>query len=217
MRKPDVNYKLIFFDLDGTLIKCKSSWELVHEKFNTLPEARKALEEYRIGRITYQEFMVKDVSSWLRKKKSIHISEIEKILDNYELNEGAENTISEIKRKGIRVVILSAGINLLTEKVGQRLGVYKVFSNRLEVDHLGYLTGRGIEVVDPYRKDILLRNTCKIENLPLHETVAVGDTIYDLNMLMTAGLGFYFGNAEDIKHKNIKAIYSLEEILTYLS
>lgn len=211
-----MNYKLIFFDLDGTLIKCKSSWELVHEKFNTLTEARKALEEYRIGGITYQEFMIRDVSSWLRKKKSIHISEIEEILDNYELNGGAENTISQIKLRGMKVVILTAGINVLAEKVGERLGVYEVFSNRLEVDQAGYLTGRGIEVVDPYRKDLLLRNISQTENLPLQKTVAVGDTIYDLNMLMTAGLGLYFGNKDDIKHKNIKSINSLEEILAYL-
>jgi len=210
-----LNYKLIFFDLDGTLIKCKSSWELIHERFGTLDQARKALEEYRVGKISYEEFMVKDIASWMKKKKRIHIKEIEEILKDYELNTGAKDVVLELKHRGLKVTIVTAGINLLAEKVGKQLNVDAVLSNRIEVDKDGYLVGKGIEGVDPYKKDELLKKVAKKEGVPLEKTVAVGDTIYDLNMLKTAGLGLYF-NTENIECGNIKSIHSLQEILDYV-
>jgi len=211
-----LNYKLIFFDLDGTLIKCKSSWELVHKHFGTSDKARKALEEYRVGKISYQEFMVKDISSWMEKKKRIHIKEIEEIVKDYELNAGAKDVITELKRRGLKIIIVTAGINLLAERVGKNLNGDIVLSNRLEVDKDGYLVGRGIEEVDPYRKDKLLREISTKEGVPLEKTVAVGDTIYDLNMLKAAGLGLYLGDAENLGYYNIKSIHSLQEILDYV-
>jgi len=212
-----LNYKLIFFDLDGTLIKCKSSWELVHEHFGTLDKAKKALEEYRVRKISYQEFMVKDISSWMKKKKKrIHIKEIEEILKDYELNTGAKDVVSELKRRGLKVIIVTAGINLLAERVGKQLNVDAVLSNRIEIDNDGYLVGRGIEGVDPYKKDELLKEVSMKEGIPLEKTVAVGDTIYDLNMLKTAGLGLYFNNTENVEDSNIKSIHTLQEILDYV-
>lgn len=212
----NVVYKLIFFDLDGTLIKCRSSWGLIHKHFGTMPEARKALEEYRLGVISYEQFMVRDISSWMKKKKKIHISEIKEILKDYEFNEGALETVSKLKERGLRIVVLTAGIDILAEDVGRKLGVDIVLANKLEVDREGYLTGRGIEVVDPYRKDQLLISVSKKENVPPRETIAVGDTMYDINMLKTAGLGLYFGNKKDIKNCNIKPICSLKEILNFM-
>lgn len=211
-----LNYKLIFFDLDGTLIKSKSSWELVHEHFGTLDKARKALEEYRVGKISCQEFMVKDISFWMEKKKRIHIKEIEEIVKDYELNAGAKDVVTELKRRGIKIIIVTAGINLLAERVGKNINGDIVLSNRLEVDKDGYLVGRGIEEVDLYRKDKLLREISTKEGVPLEKTIAVGDTIYDLNMLRVAGLGLYLGDAENLGYYNIKSIHSLQEILDYV-
>ena len=52
--------------------------------------------------------------------------------------------------------------------------------------------------------------------MPLEKTVAVGDTVYDLNMLKVAGLGLYLGDAENLGYYNIKSIHSLQEILDYV-
>ena len=205
-----MNYKLIFFDLDGTLIKCKSSWELVHKRFGTLANAKKVLEEYQVGKISYEEFMAKDISSWLGKKKKIHINEIESLLSDYELNNDAKEVISELRRRGLKVIIITACINLLAEKVGRQLGVDVVLSNKLQLDDKGYLTGKGIEFVDLIKKDELIKKVAKREHVALQQTIAVGDTIYDINMLKAAGLGLFLGNTEDIKAHNIKAIHSLQ-------
>ncbi len=211
-----LEYKIIFFDMDGTLIKCKSSWELVHEKFGTIEEAKEALEEYRQGRISYKEFMVRDISSWIKKKGKIHINEIEEILSKFELVDGAKEVAKALKIMGLKIVIITAGIDILAEKVGKEVYADKVFSNRLKTDSEGYLVGEGIEVVEPRKKDKILETVSKEENVTLNETIAVGDTVYDLNMLKKAGLGLYFGDKNEIINTRIHKIHSLYEILDYV-
>lgn len=202
--------------MDGTLIKCKSSWELVHEKFGTIEEAKEALEEYRQGRISYKEFMVRDISSWIKKKGKIHINEIEEILSNFELVDGAKEVAKALKRMGLKIIIITAGIDILAEKVGKEVYADKVFSNRLKTDSEGYLVGEGIEVVEPRKKDRVLETVSKEENVTLNETIAVGDTVYDLNMLKKSGLGLYFGDKNEIVNTRIHKIDSLHEILDYV-
>lgn len=211
-----LKYKIIFFDMDGTLIKCKSSWELVHKKFGTIKEAKRALEEYRQGRISYKEFMIRDISSWMKKKERIHIKEIEEILSNFELVDGAKEVAKELKRIGLKIVIITAGIDILAEKVAKEVYADKVFSNKLKTDSEGYLVGEGIEVVEPRRKDKILETVSKEEDVSLNETIAVGDTVYDLNMLKKAGLGLYFGDKNEIVDTRIYKIHSLYEIIDYV-
>lgn len=211
-----MKYKIIFFDMDGTLIKCKSSWELVHRKFGTIKEAKKALEEYKQSKISYKEFMVRDISSWMKKKERIHIKEIEDILAKFELVEGAKEVTGTLKRMGLKIVIITAGIDLLAEKVGKEVYADKVFSNKLKTDSEGYLVGDGIEVVEPRKKDKILEIVSEEENISLDETVAVGDTVYDLNMLRKAGLGLYFGDKNEIVDTRIHKISSLYEIIDYV-
>ncbi|MCX8188687.1 MAG: HAD-IB family phosphatase [Nitrososphaeria archaeon] len=211
-----LEYKIIFFDMDGTLIKCKSSWELIHKKFNTIEEAKKSLEEYRQGRISYKEFMIRDISSWMRKKEKIHIKEIEEILSHFELVDGAKEVAKELKKIGLKIVIITAGIDILAEKVGKEVYADKVFANKLKTDNEGYLVGEGIEIVEPRKKDRVLEMVCKEENVSLNETIAVGDTVYDLNMLKKAGLGLYFGDKNEILDTRIHKIHSLYEIIDYI-
>jgi phosphoserine phosphatase len=211
-----LGYRLIFFDLDGTLITCRSSWQLIHQRFGTLDQAKKSLEEYRSGKISYQEFMVKDTSSWLNKRGRIRLKEIEEILSKYRFKSGVKDVILNLREKGLSVIIVTAGLNLLAEKVGKELGADVVLSNRLRVDSQNFLAGGGLDIVDPLKKDMLLKKVSEERRVPLRETVAVGDTVYDLTMLQAAGLGLYFGKVRDIKHSNIKPIRNFYEILDFI-
>lgn len=211
-----MKYKIVFFDMDGTLIKCKSSWELVHERFGTVEEAKRTLKEYSEGKISYKEFMRKDIGLWISKRGKIHVREIEEILSMFELADGAKEVTGKLKDMGLKIIIITAGIDLLAEKVGKEVYADRVFANKLETDDEGYLVGEGIEIVDPKRKDIILETVAREENVLLEETIAVGDTVYDLNMLWRAGLGLYLGDRYEIRDAKIRKIGSLYEILDYV-
>jgi len=212
----DVKYKIIFFDMDGTLIKCKSSWEIVHKRFGTVKEAKRTLKEYSEGKISYNEFMRRDIGLWINKRGKVHVREVEDILSRFELTKGAKEVTGKLKSMGLKIVIITAGIDLLAEKVGKEVNADRVYANKLMTDDKGYLIGEGIEIVDPRKKDIILEKVAREENVLLEETIAVGDTVYDLEMLRKAGLGLYLGNKHEIFDTKIHKICSLYEILDYV-
>jgi len=208
-----LRYRIVFFDLDGTLIEQKSCWWMLHEFFGTMEEAKKHLEEYLNGKIDYREWINKDVSLWIRKVGRIHVSEIERIVSNYKLCEGAEEVFEGLRSLGIKTVIITGGIDLLAEMVRRRLGADLILANKLAVDEEGYLTGEGIGMVDPQTKGELLVDVTRSFGMKPEEVIAVGDTEYDLGMLRAAGLGLYLGTEEGIE--GTVRIGSLREVLRY--
>ncbi|MCP8310006.1 MAG: HAD-IB family phosphatase [Candidatus Methylarchaceae archaeon HK01B] len=208
-----VKYKLITFDLDGTLLVQKSSWGTLHEYFGTTSIARQTFELYHQGIIDYAEFMRRDISSW---PKPLHISKISEILSNCSLRDEAEEVFESIHSKGIETAIISAGISLLADSIAKRLGIQHVYVNELCVDEKGFLTGDGIMRVDLMSKHLVLEDLAESLGLKLSECIAVDDSVYNANFLQKAGLGFYFGDKDIASKLGVKAIKSLREILDYI-
>jgi phosphoserine phosphatase len=60
-------YKLVAFDMDGTLLTQKSSWGKLHRYFGTYELSLKNMEAYEQGKIAYNEFMRRDIMLWKPK------------------------------------------------------------------------------------------------------------------------------------------------------
>lgn len=202
-------FKVIVFDMDGTLIKEKSSWEKLHRHFGTLHEAEGALRDYVEGRISYEEFMRRDIACW---PKPLHISEVERLLLDYELADGAVEVVRELKAMGMRVAIVSAGIDILANDVASKVGADAVLANGLAIDSNGYLTGEGIKRVDPLCKDKALEEAVEKLGAEPAETVAVGDTRFDASMLRRAGLGIALRGDEELEEVADVVIKELREL-----
>jgi len=206
-------YKLIAFDLDGTLLVQKSSWDALHDYFGTKSIARQTYDLYCKGIIDYKEFMKRDIAAW---PKPLHISKISEILSNLDLREEAKEVIDAIHRKEIETAIISAGISLLANSVAKELGIKYVYANELCIDENGFLTGDGIMKVDLMFKHLALLDLVESLCLSLRECVAVDDSINDVKFLQIAGLGFYLGSKNIASNLGLKTIKSLREILNYL-
>lgn len=185
-----MKYRLVAFDMDGTLIQENSCWGIIHRHFKTQKAALKNLEAYERGEIDYPEFMRRDIKLW---QPPPHISQIERILSNFKLVPNAKKIVGQIRKKGYEIAIITGGLDLLANKVANKLGITHVLANGLEVDERGYLTGEGIFRVEPYRKHEALARLAKELNLTLDECVAVGDSKYDAKFLEYAGLGVAIG------------------------
>lgn len=185
-----MRYKLVAFDMDGTLVKEESCWWLIHRCFGTEKQARENLETWARGEIDYPEFMRRDIRLW---QPVPHISQIERLLSGIELAPNAPEVITGIHRMGGEVVIITGGLDLLANRVARELGIEHVLANGLEVDERGYLTGEGIFVVDPLRKHEALEKLTKLMGLSLNQCVAVGDSKWDTSFLKHAGLGVAIG------------------------
>ncbi|MEM2873391.1 MAG: HAD-IB family phosphatase [Nitrososphaerales archaeon] len=205
-------YKLIAFDLDGTLLVEKSSWNAIHEYFGTKSIARQTFDLYCKGIIDYKEFMKRDIAAW---PKPLHISKISEILSNLNLREEAKEVVDAIHRRGVETAIVSAGISLLANSVAKKLNIKHVYANELCVDENGFLTGDGIMRVDLMFKHLALIELVESLGLSLRECITVDDSINDVKFLQIAGLGLYFGNDDITSKLDIKTIKSLREILNY--
>lgn len=207
-------YRLVAFDMDGTLVKEKNSWGILHQYFGTQDEAKKNKEEYFEGTISYAEFMRKDAALWLPFKPTM--GQIEETLSNYKLMPHSEKVIKELKKKGIETVIVTGGLDLLARRVATRLGIENVLANGFVFDDNGYLTEEEICNVNVMRKDLALERFVQHLNIPLSKCVAVGDSQYDIDFLKCAGLGIAFDPDPLLSKSASVVIYNLREILRYI-
>jgi phosphoserine phosphatase len=190
-----MRYRLVAFDMDGTLVLGESCWGVIHRHYGIQDAARHNLEAWEKGEIDYMEFMRRDIALW---KPVPTVGQIKAILSHYELAPNVKEVVNEAHLRGYQTAIVTGGLDILAGAVAKELGIPHVLANGLEVDERGYLTGEGILVVEPSRKDESLDRLAKELNLKVEECVAVGDSKFDARFLSAAGLGVAVGNNEEL-------------------
>ncbi len=209
--------RVVVFDLDGVLVESRSSWSTLHNYFGSdaiVNEAGDA-EKFKAGLIDYVEWMRRDTEAIIKASGGkVRREDIERALLNYKLEEGAEDLIQFLKKVGIHTAIVSGGIDILAKHVGERLGIERVYANRLLFDNEGNLIPGGEEIVNPLRKsDILSRISMEL-GIPLSEFMYVGDSDWDLNAFRVVGYPVLFlrDDSTSIDVPNLSIIRSLREL-----
>lgn len=180
--------------MDGVLTDTISSWRHIHERFGTTNE--RSVAAYLRGDIDDLEFMKRDVSLWKEHGKHAQKETIQNILNEIPVITGAQECISFLKKHGIKTAIVSAGLDLLAEKVARDLGIDYVFANGLKTDKEGRLTGEGILHVQLIHKEKNVKTLAANLDIPLEQCAAVGNSCFDISMFEACGIGIAF-NPED--------------------
>lgn len=203
-------FKIIAFDVDGTLVREKSSWVTLHNHFQTNNLAKGNLISYKKGDIDYQTFMRLDIALW---PKPIHVNTIKEILYDYTLVPKTDHVIKKLKEEGYEIVLVSAGIDILVKDVAKKLEINNFVANGLEFDEEGYITGEGIFHVDLNSKHVALKDLLDELDFSIEECITVGDSSYDKTFLESAGLSITIGEDSPLKNTADHAITNLEDIL----
>lgn len=192
------NRRLIVFDMDSTLIQCEVIDQLaraagVGDRVAGITEAAMR------GEIPFKESFRRRLATLKGLEESV-LAEIARTLP---ITEGAERLISNLKRLGYRVGILSGGFTYFANHLKQRFGLDCVSANELDIVD-GKLTGevKG-EIVDGEKKAELLRAMAADLEIDMRQTIAVGDGANDLPMLSIAGLGVAF-HAKPLVRENAR-------------
>jgi len=205
--------KLAAFDLDGTVLEHNSSWVAIHRHFGTEHNGAASLRLYTEGKIDYREFMRRDISSW---PKGVTRDEIVRVLSDYKVRREAPEVFRELRARGIQTALVTSGIDILARDVASDLEIDHWVANGLRFDRNGKLLSKGVGRVDPTRKDIAYLKLLTRIGVPSRKTIAVGDTIYDLAFLKSAGLGFMLAHTTRVPDPGIIHIEKLTDIFDHI-
>ena len=191
--------RLIVLDVDSTLIQS--------EVIDSL--AAKAGRESEVAAVTAAAMAGElDFGQSLRDRVSVlqglPASALDEVYDELVLTPGAGTLVRTLKAMGFRCGIVSGGFTQITDRLVTRLDLDFSAANTLEILD-GRLTGRLLgELLDRRGKAAALKRFAAQFDIPLSQTVAVGDGANDIDMLATAGLGVAF-NAKPVVREQAHA------------
>jgi len=211
--------RLVLFDMDGVLVDTPSSWVTVHRYFGVDNEEN--LRRFWNGEIDELEFVRSDVRLWKSVKPDVTLTDIEHILSSVKIMDGAAETVSALRRLGIKTAIVSGGIDILAGRVASTLGMDYSTANGLCADGDGRLTGEGILRVRISNKAESASGIMRSMGIQADEALAVGDSITDIPLfdLCAAGVAFNTDDARVLRKADyvIDNLYSIVELVERLN
>lgn len=210
--------KLVIFDVDGVLVPIKSSWQYLHEFFGVSREAEVYRVMFERGLIDYVKWMELDISLWLKARgERIHRSELLNILSKVEVNPEAPEVFRWLRRRGVRIALISGGVDLLVSRVAEILGADLWMANKLSFDKRGYLVPRGIPVVGVW-KDRSTRVLAGTLGVDLANTMYVGDSEWDKPAMRIVGYPVSYnderGVLRDVAKYEIRRLGELIDLIS---
>lgn len=209
--------KLVAFDMDGVLVDIVSSWVYVHQRFGVNNDH--SLAAYLRGEIDDQEFIRRDIALWKRADPEVTLEKIRATLADAPLMTGAAELVAELRRKGWKTVIVSAGIDLLSERVAEELGMDLQFANGMRADSSGRLSGDGIFRVRLMDKGRTVAEAAETLGVGPENIVSVGNSRYDVSMFERSALGIAFCPEDELVREAADIVVErkdLRELLGHL-
>ena len=188
------NKRLVFFDMDSTLVDMEIIDEMA-QRAGVFKEVSRITEKARRGDIDFEEALIQRVALL----KGLKVEELEKIRNEMKLSEGAEDLVETLKRLGYKLGLVSGGFDYFADFLKEKLGLDFSFANQLEIKN-GALTGKVLgKIVDNTYKAKIVNMVSSEEGVLLDQTVAIGDGANDVLMLGQAGLGIAYNAKEKLE------------------
>lgn len=179
--------RLIVFDVDSTLIQGEVI-EMLAARAGAEAKVAQITEAAMRGELDFAESLRERVATL----EGLPASVLDEVADQLELTPGARTTLRTLRRLGFHCGVVSGGFRQVIDPLAHELMLDYVAANELEVVD-GILTGRVVgQIVDRPGKAKALRDFAHQANVPMEQTVAVGDGANDIDMLAAAGLGVAF-------------------------
>jgi len=213
------NYKLVMFDMDGTLLRDRGIF-VIAEKYGFLQDLNRLIKKKDLQ---YYERSIEIA----KLSKNFKYQDFIKIFRDLKLQNDVEKIISILNEKDIKTAIATDSYQFLADDLKNRLGIDYAFANNLIIDKdiiTGKLIIQNTSLIKDFdktrvysiNKGCVLEELCKELNISLSETIAVGDGFVDISMIKKAGLGIAFKAPIGVqKHADI-ITDELDVILDYI-
>lgn len=188
------NKRLVFFDMDSTLVDMEVIDEMAR-RAGVHREVARVTEKAMRGDIDFEESLIQRVGLL----KGLRVEGLEEIRENIPLNPGVEDLVTTLKWLGYKLGIVTGGFDFFADHLKKKLGFDYAFANRLEIKS-GILTGRVAgEIVDGAAKARIVNQTACDLGIHLDQTVVVGDGANDALMLAQAGLAIAYNGKKRLE------------------
>lgn len=186
----------MIFDVEGVLLNA--------EYLPVLSQLMGPDKEEEIWRITKQG--IRGEINWeegLRRRvsalKGISLEDATRIAENLEIMPGAKELCSSLKRAGWRMIAVSGGFSIITDRLKGDLGLDKIFCNELIFEN-GKLVDLKMNVTSD--KAAAVMPTIKDWRVNRSDTVVVVDGANDLSLFDIAGYTVGFCPVEKVKERS---------------
>jgi len=210
-----MDIKLVCFDLDRTLIKENSWYDLNLALGITHEEDTAMYDDYMAGKFTYPEWTKKLLELFKHNPKA-NEKDITEILSRYTLVDGAREAVSYLKEKGYHVALISGSLDVLVDLVARDLGIELAeATNEFVFDESGKL----VDIISPgddkHIKLHHLESFARRLGLELSQCACIGDGDNDIEMFRATGKGITFKGSkiESEAWKVVESLKSLKSIL----
>ncbi len=208
---------LAAFDMDGTLIQGRLVFALA-DRFGLSDKVR-SIQSHKLMPGHEQTKQIAALFSGLTEK------DVESAVESIPLTKHCEDTIAVLKERGYKTGIISDSYTIAAGFVADRLQLDFFKANKLEILN-GKFTGK-VEMPLGWDK---LGCYCKISvckryhleksavkfNVPIENTLAVGDTKSDTCMIRRAGVGVGFMPKDEDVRKSTDKIVEEPDLLKVL-
>lgn len=180
--------KLLIADMDSTMIGQECIDELA-DFANLKPEIAAITEAAMRGELDFSQALEGRVAAL----KGLDASAIDACLaERITLTPGARTLVATMRAHGAKTYLVSGGFTAFTKVIADKIGFHEQHANVLHIEN-GKLTGTvGHPIVDSSTKrEVLLTKSAKLD-LPLDQTLAVGDGANDIPMIQKAGIGIAY-------------------------
>ncbi len=207
------SFDLVAFDMDGVLVDYTSCWTWVHHHFGVDNEP--SLLSFVNGEIDDMEFMRRDIALWRERSPQLDLDGLRCILEPLPFNEGIGETVAALKEHGIKVVIVSGGLDIVAQRIAERYGFDDFIANGVESDESGHLTGEGVLRVELLNKKLALDALLSKYSVKRERAACVGDSFIDIPMFKACGMSIAFNPMDQrvsdnatfvVRNQNLSAV-----------
>jgi phosphoserine phosphatase len=189
--KKNSPFKLVVFDLDGTLTRERSIWEYIHKRLGMwYGFAEKYQERFLAAEISYEQFCEFDAQVW----KGMKVEQLLHIVETVPFHDGMDEMVQYLKERRLILTMVSSGLSVLSNWVHQKYGFDYSISNDL-LEENGILTGKVRIQVYYDKKAEWVKRILERFGVRPEETIAIGDSRGDLDMLQMAGFSIAFNSS----------------------